>query len=180
MFKSNIPLKIDVQNKVLTAINEWLSKAKSDFRGKVIFRSWISERNAVITYENQPYRIKCDLAVFLNIDDKIYRIFITFKINTFKYELNAQKKALLIQKKNGLVSYDEDGKKAFKITKKDKNAIVIFIANEISSEQTNSWKSRVLCCYADNIIPTIKHQLSEIKQQISILKKQTIKSILKA
>ena len=49
-----------------------------------------------------------------------------------------KKKALLIQRKNGLVSYDDDGKKAFKITRKDKNAIVIFIANDISSEQTNS------------------------------------------
>lgn len=177
MFNNNIPLKQDVQNEVLTVINNWLKNA--DFKGKVVFRSWIDERSAVIKYENQPYTIKCDLAVFLNIDEKIYRIFITFKINNFKYELNAQKKALLIQRKNGLVSYDDDGKKVFKITRKDKNAIVIFIANDISSEQTNSWKSRVLCCYADNIISTIKHQLADIKQQNNVLKKTKIQSILK-
>lgn len=163
MFNSNLPSKINVQNQVLTVINNWLDKV--DYKGKVIYRSWMDEKQASIKYEGQPFLIKCDLAVFLNINEKIYRIFITFKINHFKYELNARKKALLIQRKNGLVSYDDDAKKAFKITQKDKNAIVIFIANQISDEQTNSWKSRVLCCHYDNIISTIKHQLDEIKLQ---------------
>lgn len=178
MFNSNIPLKIDVENKVLTVINNWLDK--KEVMGKVIYTSWSDDRPAVIKYENQPYTIKCDLAVFLNIDDIIYRIFITFKINNFKYELNARKKALLIQKKNGLVSYDDDAKKAFKVTKKDKNAIMIFVANDISSDQTNSWKSRVLCCHSDNILSTIKYQLNDIKEQNSILKRKPIKSVLKA
>lgn len=177
MFNSDIPLKIDVENKVLTVINDWLAKA--DFLGKVIYTSWSDDRPAVIKYENQPYTIKCDLAVFLNIDDVIYRIFIIFKINSFKYELNAHKKALLIQRKNGLVSYDEDAKKAFKITRKDKTAIMIFVANDISDEQTNSWKSRVLCCHSDNILSTIKYQLNDIKQQNSVIKRKPIKSILK-
>ena len=111
MFNSNIPAKIDCQNKVLTAINEWLQKV--DFPGKVVYKGWLEEKEAVIRYENQPYAIKCDLALFLNIDNVVYHIFIIFKINNFKYELNARKKALLAQKKNGLVSYDDDAKKAF-------------------------------------------------------------------
>ena len=177
MFNSNIPAKIVCQNKVLTAINEWLQKV--DFPGKVVYKGWLEEKDAVIRYENQPYAIKCDLALFLNIDNVVYHIFIIFKINNFKYELNARKKALLAQKKNGLVSYDDDAKKAFKATKKDNSCIFIFVANEISSEQTNSWKSRVLCCYTDNIIPTIKHQLEDIKMQSSIIKKGHIASLLK-
>ena len=137
MFNSNIPLKQDVQNEVLTIINNWLKNA--DFKGKVVFRSWIDERSAVIKYENQPYTIKCDLAVFLNIDEKIYRIFITFKINNFKYELNAQKKALLIQRKNGLVSYDDDGKKHLKSLEKIKmlllfSLLTTFLVNKLIVE----------------------------------------------
>lgn len=175
MFQNNLPLKSDVQNQVLNTINNWLEK--SNIKGKVIYRSWIEDTTASIRYEGQPYSIKCDLAIFLNVDNKIYRLFINFKINMYKYELNAHKKALLIQRKNGLVSYDDDAKKAFKVTSKDKNAIFIFVANQISDEQTNSWKSRVLCCYRDNIIPTIKHQLDDIKSRNPIIKKT--KSILK-
>lgn len=175
MFNNNTPLKLNIQNEVLNTINNWLEK--NNIQGKIIYRSWIEDNSASIYYENQPYAVKCDLAIFLNIDSRIYRLFIIFKINTFKYELNAHKKALLIHKKNGLVSYDDDAKKAFKITSKDKNAIFIFIANNISNEQTNSWKSRVLCCYPDNIVPTIKHQIDDMKNRNMVIKKT--KSILK-
>lgn len=177
-FNTNIPSKISVENKVLIQINEWLGKV--NFPGKVIFRSWMDERsaNASIRYPKQPLLVNCDLAVFLNINEQIYRIFIIFKINNFKYELNAMKKALLCERSNGIISYDSDAKKAFKITRNDKNAIVIFVAHSVSDEQTNSWKSRVLCCHSDNIIAIIKQQLTDIKETIKNNKKATIKSLI--
>lgn len=157
-------LKKDVQNSCLGLINEWLEKSK--IKGKVIYRSWIDQENGAIKYEGQPLNVHCDLAVFVNIEDRIYRIFVDFKINQFKYELNARKKALLAQRKNGLVTYDQDAKHAFRVVQKDKQAIFLFISNDISNDQINSWKSRVLCCYPDTIIPTIKHVISDMKSQL--------------
>ncbi|MDE5651693.1 MAG: hypothetical protein K2H80_01350 [Ureaplasma sp.] len=175
----NIPTKTEIADRVLTIINEWLERSK--IVGKVIYRGWLDENEATITYDGFSHSVKCDLAVFLNIDNIIYRVFINFKINHFKYELNARKKALLIERKNGLVSYDLEAKKAFKIAHKDKNAIFIFVVNNISDEQTNSWSSRVLCCHYDNILPTIKHQLSEIKIQTkNSYKSKASKSLLKS
>lgn len=154
-------LKKDVQNLCLGLVNEWLEKSR--VKGKVIYKSWVDQENAAIKYENQPLNVKCDMAIFLNIDDHIYRIFIDFKINLFKYQLDARKKALLAQRKNGLVTYDQDAKHAFRVVQKDKLAIFLFVANDIVDDQINSWKSRVLCCYPDNIVPTIKHAISEAK-----------------
>ncbi len=175
----NIPTKIEIADKVLTIINDWLSKSK--IVGKVIYRGWLDKDEATITYDSFTHSVRCDLAVFLNIDGNIYRLFINFKINHFKYELNARKKALLIERKNGLVSYDLEAKKAFKIAQKDKNSIFIFVVNNISDDQTNSWSSRVLCCHYDNVLPTIKHQLSEIKEQNkATYKPKMFKSLLKS
>ena len=157
-------LRKDVQNVCLGLINEWLEKSKVN--GKVIYRSWIDQQNGYIRYDGQPLNVKCDLAIFVNIENKIYRIFINFKVNQFKYELNSRKKALLVQRKNGLVTYDDDAKHAFRVVQHDKQAMFIFVANDIVEEQINSWKSRVLCCHPDNIIPTIKHELNDMKSLI--------------
>ncbi|GAA5414920.1 hypothetical protein [Ureaplasma ceti] len=154
-------LKKDVQNTCLGLINEWLDKSKT--KGLVLYRNWIDGDNATIHYEGQPLNVKCELCLFVNIDDKVYHIFINFKVNQFKYELNARKKALLVEKKNGLMNYDVDAKHAFRVVQKDKQAIFLFVANEIAADQVNSWKSRVLCCYPDTLIPTLKKVISDMK-----------------
>ncbi|MDE7221934.1 MAG: hypothetical protein K2N40_01530, partial [Ureaplasma sp.] len=65
----NIPTKNEIADKVLTIINEWLEKGK--IVGKVIYRGWLDEDEATITYDGFSHNVKCDLALFLNIDNVI-------------------------------------------------------------------------------------------------------------
>ena len=159
-------------------INEWIEK--SQINAKIVYRSWIDNDNGYIKYDGQPLNVKCDFCIFLNIDNIVYHLFINFKANINNiYQIDAKKKALLIQRKNGLVSYDNDSKLAFRVTSKDKKAIFLFVVPNISKDNINSWKSRVLCCHLDNVIPTIKHAIADIKANTKlVLPKKKVRSIL--
>lgn len=174
----SVTSKKEIEENCYGLINEWIQK--SELNAKIIYRSWIEQANATIKYDGQPLNVKCDFCMFLNIDNVVYHLFINFKANPHNiYQIDARKKALLIQRKNGLVSYDDDSKHAFRVTSKDKKAIFLFVVPNISKDNINSWKSRVLCCYLDNIISTIKHAISDMKANTKIiLPKKKIKSIL--
>ncbi len=156
--------KENVANQVYGLLNEWINKNK--IKAKVIYCSWIDKPNGWVQYDHQPLNVKCDLCIFFNIDDIVYHMFINIKSNLNAiYQINARKKALLIQKKNGLISYDDDSKHAFRVVNKDKKAFFIFVVPNIDKDNINSWVSRVLCCHVDNIISTVKHQIAEIKKR---------------
>lgn len=170
--------KKEIEENCFGLINEWIKK--SDISAKIVYRSWIDKDNGYIKYDGQPLNVKCDFCIFLNIDNVVYHLFINFKVNINNiYQIDARKKALLIQRKNGLVSYDNDSKLAFRVTNKDKKAIFLFVVPNVSNDNVNSWKSRVLCCHLDNVIPTIKHAISDIKANTKlVLPKKKIRSIL--
>ncbi len=170
--------KKEIEENCNGLINEWIQK--SGINAKIIYRSWIDNINGSIKYDGQPLNVKCDFCIFVNIDNIVYHLFINFKANQHNvYQIDARKKALLIQRKNGLVSYDDDSKHAFRVTGKDKKAIFIFVVPNVSKDNINSWKSRVLCCHLDNVISTIKHAIADIKSNTKIiLPKKKIKSIL--
>lgn len=170
--------KKEIEENCFGLINEWIKK--SEISAKIVYRSWIDKDNGYIKYDGQPLNVKCDFCIFLNIDNVVYHLFINFKVNINNiYQIDARKKALLIQRKNGLVSYDNDSKLAFRVTNKDKKAIFLFVVPNVSNDNINSWKSRVLCCHLDNVIPTIKHAISDIKSNTKlVLPKKKIRSIL--